>query len=466
MGESTERNVDAALLDGRPDVSPLQEAPPPSESDANEEIRRLQVVSNFMTMAVSFSANHGTVTALIALASTSLGSSLGNISNGILYLTYTSTAAFGASGLTSWLGAKRTLIVGLAIYCVYVASYLVAYIFPAAKGVVYVGAIFGGVAAGTIWPAQGIYFARCAELYADRVGVTREVANSRLGGYFASTYLAFEVALKLASSLLPSLVDRRDGTLVLFAVFTALAIAAVFGVATIDPFDTKKPSSSSRRVQDCGKSTTAALGLLASSDGLCACLIPFNFAFGFGSSYVNGHFYSAVVAANIGKYAVGYVAAILVFSASLFSLAYGKVGQRSGGQAPVVAVGAVCFASFAAVNLYVPVNSLGHWPTVACLAVLFGSARSTWEGAFKATVADFFPDDAPAAFANVQLQSGIASTIGFFLNSSSSISSDVVGFVAAASAVLALPTQLCARSIDARRRQVLEPYTQAEASVI
>merc|ERR1711939_726316 len=54
------------------------------------------------------------------------------------------------------------------------------------------------------------------------------------------------------------------------------------------------------------------------------------------------------------------------------------------------------------------------WAALIPLYMLYGVGRSAGEGPFKGTFADYFPDDKEAAFANVQLQSGLASTIGFF----------------------------------------------------
>ena len=62
-------------------------------------------------------------------------------------------------------------------------------------------------------------------------------------------------------------------------------------------------------------------------------------------------------------------------------------------------------------------EALGCWAAAVALAVVFGAGRATWEGNFKSSVADDFHDDhATAAFANVTVQSGLASTLGFLLN--------------------------------------------------
>ena len=78
----------------------------------------------------AFSLNHGCVTALVALAASELGASLGNTTLFILYAFYTLSAAFLSNGLVARAGAKRTLVLSLGAYCVYVASYAVAFFTP------------------------------------------------------------------------------------------------------------------------------------------------------------------------------------------------------------------------------------------------------------------------------------------------------------------------------------------------
>lgn len=113
---------------------------------------------NFVFMALCFSGNHGSVTSVIALAS-SFQATLGSYSVGTLYGSYVITAMFFGPYLISVTSAKRGLIASLALYSVYVSSYLVAVIFPAsAWPAVLFGAAIGGIGAGLLWTAQGVYF--------------------------------------------------------------------------------------------------------------------------------------------------------------------------------------------------------------------------------------------------------------------------------------------------------------------
>ncbi|KAJ1457472.1 major facilitator superfamily domain-containing protein [Pelagophyceae sp. CCMP2097] len=438
--------------------SSLQGADAPDDAKDAAEAKRLR--RNWAFLALCFSLNHGCVTALIALASSSLGYSLGNTSSGILYCVYTLTAAFGSKALTVLAGAKRTLSIGLWVYCGYVASYLVAYYYEDNAGVqrlaIYTGAVLGGLAAGVLWPAQGTYYACTADRYARCAGMPRAAANSVLGADFAAFYLACEVAMKLLSSALPSLLPDALAKRTLYALFTSVACAAAAGVSLVDDVEAPDGSTFKERLArlDVGAAAASALRLLA-GDAKCACMVPMNFAFGFGAAYLNGYFFSNVVAPGLGAENIGYVSSIVVGTAAACAVPLGRLGRAAGTQLPLVALGACCFGIFAAANLAASATKLQAWASVVPLVMLFGVGRSVWENNFKASFADYFPNDTTAAFANVQLQSGVASTVGFFLNSKSfgNVDPKVIGRIAVASAILAVIGQVAAAELHRREQR-------------
>ena len=142
-------------------INPLHGTAEDDSSTETQQKSAQRILRNFHVLAAAFSLNHGCVTALVALAASELGSSLGNTTLFILYAFYTLSAAFLSNGLVARAGAKRTLVLSLGAYCVYVASYAVAFFTPMNR-IVLGGAAVGGVAAGCRWPAQGVFFARSA----------------------------------------------------------------------------------------------------------------------------------------------------------------------------------------------------------------------------------------------------------------------------------------------------------------
>jgi hypothetical protein len=119
---------------------------------------------NFGAMALWFSINHGTVTALIAVTSSKLSENLYAWQTAVLYINYTLTALTFASFLVQKLGPKWGVFSGVALYCFYVASFLAADEVPEyAWEFSITGSVIGGFGAGYLWSAQGVFFARSAE---------------------------------------------------------------------------------------------------------------------------------------------------------------------------------------------------------------------------------------------------------------------------------------------------------------
>ena len=215
---------------------------------------------NFLAMTMCFSINHGTVGAVIGLTTSLLGTHLGSANLGTLWLMYVLTALTVSGAIIGAFGSKGGLLAGTAGYCLWILSFSIAAelavspptgaeltpescvaagppgicsytaAHPAAtppvaascscdatdsvKLVSQIGAGFGGIAAGFLWTAQGAYFARNAELYAEAGGriwgaaagaeeSTVERATGLFASIFAAFYLLWEVVMKLLSSILP-----------------------------------------------------------------------------------------------------------------------------------------------------------------------------------------------------------------------------------------------------------------------
>merc|ERR1712086_832403 len=79
----------------------------------------------------------------------------------------------------------------------------------------------------------------------------------------------------------------------------------------------------------------------------------------------------------------------------------------------VMMIGAVCFMFVAVMSYALEPGALRH--VMWLIYIVYGCGRAVWESTTKAVFADFFPDDPQAAFANIVLQSGLASTVAFFV---------------------------------------------------
>lgn len=366
---------------------------------------------NFLIMMFCFAINHATVTALIALASqpSILGSTLGGYSSGTLYIFYT----FSAMTVTAWivqkLGGKNGLASGLFLYCFYVVSFLIAAKVPSIKWyAALIGSSIGGVGAGWLWTAQGVYFSMTAEYFSKARGVDLQEANSLLAGLFSTMYVGLELLLKNGSSLLEML-GGND------LVYTVFSIAAFASAILLFVFCRKFPAKSEdAKAKLSFKKISLALSFLSTNRKM-QYLVPFEITFGFISAYVNNYVNGNVLEAAIGTGNVGYMSSVLPGVATVLSLPYSKLANVIGKKWLMI-WGTVCWIAIA-VSIAFPsqdqIISM-KWGLVY-LYILAGSGRAVFEATNKATFADFFPDDKPAAFANLILISGGSASLGFFI---------------------------------------------------
>jgi MFS family permease len=371
-----------------------------------------RTLTNFILMSILFSANHGCVVACLSLATARLGS-VGAWQSGMLYLTYTGSAIFGATYFVKKLGARNALVTGMSFYCVYVACFWLAVTWQAVEGpAALIGAAIGGVGAGFLWTAQGVYFSRAAEEHAIQLGQPVTDSTAYLAGIFAFIYLAAEVGLRAMSSVLLQLGGFQWSTI--FGIYSLVTVVSTAGMRFVHNY-ADVPSTGGQEVSAWYK-LTAAWQLLR-NDTKMKYMIGMNAVFGFTAaflnSYVNGEVVRVVLNDDSSKY-IGLLTAWLSAVAAVMSLVFGRVTQTIG-KGPILIFGALCFFAVVLPFLVVPnVERWGWFPLVVVYA-LHGTGRATFEGTLKATFADYFPYEKEGAFANIILQNGLSSAIGYIL---------------------------------------------------
>lgn len=441
---------------------------------------------NFVVMALCFSVNHGTVGALINLSTALLGTGLGSINLGTLYVMYLLTALTLATAIIGTFGAKGGLLAGTGGYCMYVVSFAlaaqVAAIPPTddeliadpkscaaagaampgpgpesgaswctytppdinrtetnythtddpghceclattlVKTISVVGAAFGGIAAGFLWTAQGAYFARNAELYAEAGGrifgsdVKEEVTTARATGLFSSIfaafYLSFEVLMKLLSSVLPGPVQ-----LPFYALTAVISAAGLVAIRALPPAVPRAPKPWLQKI-----GTTSSL---ISNYRPIQWLAPTEMVFGFSAalmnSWVNGELVSCEKGC-VGKEYIGYFGTLTAVTAALASSFAGwYTSQNEGGlfrgKTPMMLGGNGAFGVLGLLVLALPVTSFyGSFALLIPLYFLQGLGRGIFESTNKAVIADYCPGDrSEAGFASFVIFSASASIIMFFI---------------------------------------------------
>eukprot|EP01065_Artemidia_motanka_P008496 TRINITY_DN14284_c0_g1_i1.p1 TRINITY_DN14284_c0_g1~~TRINITY_DN14284_c0_g1_i1.p1 ORF type:complete len:530 (+),score=175.08 TRINITY_DN14284_c0_g1_i1:59-1591(+) len=401
-----------------------------STSPSGGQAEARAALRSFVMMAFWFSLNHGAVMGALALASSVLGTDLGGTGSGTLYFVYTGTALLFASAVSQFFGPRRTLIGGLLLYSVYLASFLAAIgcdprdadetQAPCAWAAFNIGSVLGGFAAGVYWTAQGAYFTLCAKAYSSARGESFSTGTSKFAGVFAFIYLAWEVVAKMASYAILEAYSEDDVSTahaIIFSIFTVAAFVSAVGMCFVpDPPGARAPGMHGMR---CDKhllfDRALAAGRLLLTEARMQCLAPTNITFGFVSSFSTNVVNAKIIKVHLGESAVPLVSAMLSGIAAAASIPLGRLSTWTGTKLPAMMIGNVMFIAECAVYLAFPEEQLGKWPIIIMLTFAQGVARSMWEGPNRGVIADYF--DGPerdAAFANIVLQMGTASTIGFY----------------------------------------------------
>jgi hypothetical protein len=271
-----------------------------------------------------------------------------------------------------------------------------------------VGVVFGGVGGGLVWTAQGAYFGRASQDYAVVANVKSDTATSFLAGVFAFIYLSEEVICKLLSWAL--LQSQHSKWTTVFGVYTVVAVSSTLLLTTVHNYS----CSQDEDYHSIGYKMTAAWQLLRRNQkipymiGLNA---VFGFAYPFVNSYVNGEVVHRVLVHDTNFRYVGIFSALSSAVAALCSVVFCRIGK-----APVLMGGAASFAAVALLFLIRPNLNNWGWEMLSAVYLFQGMGRATFEGALRATYADFFPEEIEGAFANLILQNGIFTALGFGLS--------------------------------------------------
>ena len=380
--------------------------------DARGAIRPLQ---NFVTMSVLFSANHGCVVSCLALASSRLGTT-GAWQSGILMFTYAASSLLGATYAVKTLGARNALILGMGSYCFYVGCFYVATIIgdqhPDQQAwAAYLGAAIGGIGAGFLWTAQGTYFGQASQDHSAISRIPVEESNAKLAGYHAFLYLSEELLMRMLSSVLLEFEIASWETI--FAIYTLVAVGSTLAMPLIYDYPrTDSDDDDDNTNYGAFRKATVAAKLLR-DDPRMKYMIGFNAVFGFTSaflnSYVNGQVLPVALDDPDSKY-VGILTSTVSVVAAIMSLLFGKLGKNN---EFVLTIGALCFGGVVLPFVFQPDSSHYGWLTLVGVYSLHGTGRATFEGAWRSTFADYFSYEKEGAFANIILQNGIATGIGY-----------------------------------------------------
>jgi len=425
------------------------------QENAPETASSKKLVTNFIIMSVCFSINHATVTAMVGLASANLGSETGNLQTALLYSFYTLTALIAAKSIVSRTGDKWGIIFGLALYVVYVASFIVAdKVSSIRKFSACLGGSIGGVAAGFLWTAQFSYFGKNAALYAqanreallqdkpDDVGNDEASIKAYINGkagdtfaaWFAIPYLGFEVLFKLLQSYIGSTTSAvnagwSDGKDFIYVINTICAVVAACGCYFIMdlPDPVPEPDSEAASKPQSPPSTLEKLteaGKLFVFDPKMSMMCGMNICFGISAAYMNGMVTGPVVTYYLGSGYGGYLLSLTAVIAAMVSVPNTLKLVPASSKPYFMIVGPACFALIGLLPLLSGYDGWLGGKGLLVLYVLQGVGRGVWEATNKACFLSYFGHvkDKGVIGSNIIIQNGGASAIAFFMNAYSDAS--------------------------------------------
>jgi len=361
---------------------------------------------NFGFMSIIFGIGHGTTTAALSYASSSMDARVAYVGNGILYLLMLLSSMFFAVPVSITIGNKGSIVLGFFLYSLYLFGFAYAVVSASASPAQWwffcTSSAMGGIAAGLLWTAQGAYMSHSSAAVSEEEQNTRKVTNGELATTFAFWYLLFEVLLKAVFSLAMSGGSSAAVVLFAFAGLTLASSAAMMLVANIQLVTDKTMIA---RMLDAPRLWSNVRTWLLS---------PTNFTFGMSAAFVQGYFNANYGAVQLGPASIGWCNAFLVVVAIAASRFYGSLRERFGTGLPI-SIGA---AAFALVPTLVLTTGCSHWGLwLLVIYGLQGAGRACYENTNKALFADTFPGaDTEGAFANCVLQFSFASAVQYFLS--------------------------------------------------
>jgi MFS family permease len=422
----------------------------PEIDEANDRHSVVFVQRNFFVFSLLFSVTHGTVDTILSYAAPELGGGTAGASGSLLYAAYTLTALLFARPLLRLVPSHRVVLFGLLGLLLYVCSFFVSLLLSAstAFAVFSVGGVIGGVGAGLLWPAQGVFFARSASL-AVVSSSSENKAQSQLAARFASIYLIGEAAAALLATAIYLLFRIALPHVSWPPLVFGFYAAAAFGAVLLYSHLVKEPGGPDApdEVDPLSDGDIRHLEVLAvmaalAKDRTLQLFLSYQISFGFSSGLMN--VVVAGLVASPGGPGHGWVGALTALGVLVAAAVTGPCSvteQRSPeGAHRVLLLGAGCFLVIAVLLATIPVATLREWPVLLLLYAVHGAGRGAWEGSGKAAIAAFFPGSHArvVAYAGVYFASGAAGAVGFTL--AAQLPRSALGWLNAAVAALAIVT--------------------------
>lgn len=373
--------------------------------------------ANFQRFTVMFAVVMGVVTTPLVISTSVLDSFAGYIGNAFMFLLSILSSFVLAAPVVSKFGPRRALLCAILLYCVYAGVFALAILVTSDRALEQLwlftfGSCCAGLAAGTLWTSQGVYFSVTVELLRKAEDTSSEQVSAELAGSFAFAYLVVENSAKLLWGVLSY---AGFDSLHIACFYTAIGVGGLAGMTRVLDIRLEDEAKTAHPVRSvfCSDKLLATAGLWRKPAVFL--LAGPNLTFGFSAAFMNGYINAQYTKPQLGSFAVLFLSAFTALVAAAFAKLFAFLGGRVGKEL-VIFIGA---ASFAGIPIsFFALGCCENWGSaLAALYFLQGIGRAVYESTNRGIFRDFFPDHPDAAFANCMLQSSSAFAACFFLSS-------------------------------------------------
>jgi MFS family permease len=338
------------------------------------------IYRNFLIMAVSVSAGHGVMTTCLAYAAAELGSSLGGVSSGILYILYAIVTLLLAKPFVTMTGPKLSLVAALIALCVYGVGFVLGIVFllistDMAWLAACSTATVGGFGVGVMWTAQGRMFAQNSKLYSEAARLPVERCNAMLGAVFASVFLGTEMVLKVVATVV-YLIFPSLGQYVIFTAYAALALVACMMAMSVDELNDEGTGVFNYKTISKEAGAVAKMTWL---DKRLALIAPFQIAFGFLMAFLNLYIFGEVISTDEdwGTVYIGLSSALVVLVGAALATPASWAANTVGNEA-IILTGAACMCLGGGLLYLFSNSSLAAVTTLIPYLIVVGVGRLSW----------------------------------------------------------------------------------------
>ena len=200
-----------------------------------------------------------------------------------------------------------------------------------------------------------------------------------------------------------------------FGVYATAAVAATCAMPWVQAYH--DDNNNAHNPHHCCHKATAALRILR-DDARIKYLWGMNAAFGFSGAFLNSLVNGQVVPVVMDTDDVGVLVALHGGTAAVCSLLFARVSAVFAPHAKyvILVLGAMGYMAVALPFCIQPDLEQWTWRGVVGVYLAQGLGRATFEGTFRALFCDYFAYEKEGAFANLILQNGLSSALGFLLS--------------------------------------------------